>query len=132
MGNDSKVADGGGSTSPASTAVHGLTRDLLTPRMTSRASSFSPRDPYSVQLLREAVNWCLQRPLQVLGFDLKRAEIRALLPPICRSFGLISKIIRLQSRFDPSIELIFALVRFNPKGMNSMRGLGLNSASAPW
>jgi hypothetical protein len=132
MGNDSKVADGGGSTFPASTAVHGLTRDLLTPRMGSRASSFSPRDPYSVQLLREAVNWCLRRPLQVLGCNLKRAEIRALLPPICRGFGLISKIIRLQSRFDPSIELIFALVRFNPKGMNSMRGLGLNSASAPW
>jgi hypothetical protein len=132
MGNDSKVADGGGSTFPASTAVRGLTRDFLTPRMGSRASSFSPRDPYSVQLLREAVNWCLQRPLQVLGFNLKRAKIWALLPPIYRGFGLISKRIRLQSRFDPSIEIISALVRFNLKRTNSMHGLGLNSASAPW
>jgi hypothetical protein len=35
VGNDSKVADGGGSTSSALTTVHGLTRDLLTPRMGS-------------------------------------------------------------------------------------------------
>jgi hypothetical protein len=78
VGNDSKVADGGGSTSSALTTVHGLTRDLLTPRMGSRASSFSPRDPSPVQLLREAANWCLRRLLRVLGFDLKRAEIWAL------------------------------------------------------
>jgi hypothetical protein len=37
VANDSKVADSGGSTPPpsASTAVHDLTRDLLTPRMGS-------------------------------------------------------------------------------------------------
>jgi hypothetical protein len=148
MGNDSKVADGSGSTFPPSTAVHGLTRDLSTPRMGSQASSFSPRDPSPVQLLREVANWCSRRPLQVIGFDLKRAEIRALWPPIgfdlkraeiralwppiYRGFGLILKRIRLRSHFDPSIELISALVRFNPKGTNSMRGLGSDSASAPW
>jgi hypothetical protein len=132
MGNDSKVADGGGSTFPPSTAVHGLTRDLSTPRMGSQASSFSPRDPSPVQLLREVANWCSRRPLQVIGFDLKRAEIRALWPPIYRGFGLILKRIRLRSHFDPSIELVSALVRFNPKGTNSMRGLGSDSASAPW
>jgi hypothetical protein len=44
-GNDSKVVDGGGSAFIASTAVHGLTRDLLTPRMGSRASSRSFPDP---------------------------------------------------------------------------------------
>jgi hypothetical protein len=97
-------------------AVHGLTRDLPTPRMGSRASSFSSQDPSPVQLLREVVNWCLQHPLRVLGFDLKRAEIRALWPPIYSGFGLISKRIRLRSCLDPSIELISVLVRFNPKG----------------
>jgi hypothetical protein len=130
--NDSKLADGGGSTFLASTAVHGLTWDLLTPRMGSRASTFSPRDPSLVQLLREAVNWCLRRPLQVLGFDLKRAEIQALWLPIYRGFSLISKRIRLWSCFDPSIELIYALVRVNLKGTNSMRSSGSDSASTPW
>jgi hypothetical protein len=110
------VVDDGDSTPPASTAVHGLTRDLPTPRMGSRASSFSPRDPSSVQLLREAANWCLQCPLRVLLFDLKRAEIRVLWLPIYRGFSLILKRIRSRSCFDPSIKLISALVSFNPKG----------------
>jgi hypothetical protein len=55
------------------------------------ASSFSPRDPSLVQLLQEATNLFLQCPLRVLGFDLKRAEIWALWPPIYRGFGLILK-----------------------------------------
>jgi hypothetical protein len=58
-GNDTKVADGGGLTFPALMAVHGLTRDLPTPRMGSRASSFPPQDPSPVQLLQDAANWCL-------------------------------------------------------------------------
>jgi hypothetical protein len=84
--------------------------------MGSRASSFSPRDPSRVQLLQEAANWCLRRPIQVLGFDLKWAEIRVLWPPIYGGFDLISKRIRSRSYFDPSIELVSVLVRFNPKG----------------
>jgi hypothetical protein len=116
VGNDSKVADGGGLTFSALIVVHGHTRDLPTPRMGSRASLFSPRDLSPVQLLREVTNWCLRHPLLVLGFDLKRTEIRALWPPIYRGFDLISERIRSQSCFDPSIKLIFALVRFNPKG----------------
>jgi hypothetical protein len=47
-GNDSKVADGGGSTFSASTTVHGLTRDLSTPRMGSRASSRSFLGPIAL------------------------------------------------------------------------------------
>jgi hypothetical protein len=78
------------------------------------------------------VKWCSRRLLHVLVFDLKRPEIRALRSPISRGFGLISKGIRLRSCFDPSIELISALVRFNPKGTNSMRGLGSDSTSTPW
>jgi hypothetical protein len=35
VGNDSKVADGSGSTFPALVASHGLTRGLLTPRVGS-------------------------------------------------------------------------------------------------
>jgi hypothetical protein len=42
------------------------------------------------------------------------AKIRAPWLPIYRGFGLISKRILLRSRFDLSIELISALVRFNP------------------
>jgi hypothetical protein len=91
VGNDSKVADGGGSTFPTSTVLDGLTRDSLAPRMGSQASLFSPQDPPQVQLLRVAANWCLRHQLQVLGFDLKRAEIRALWPPIYRGFSLILK-----------------------------------------
>jgi hypothetical protein len=89
-GNDPKVVVGGDSTFPASTVSHGLTRDPPAPRMGSQASSFSPQDPPVVQLLREAVNWCLRHPLRVLGFDLKRAEIRALWLPIYR--GLIAEL----------------------------------------
>jgi hypothetical protein len=115
-GNDSNVAVSGSSTFPTSTAPHGLTRDRSTPRMGSQASSFSPQDPPLVQLLREAANWCLRRLLRVLGFDQKRTEIRALWPPIYRGFGLISKRIRSRSCFDPSIELVSALVGINLKG----------------
>jgi hypothetical protein len=57
--------------SQASTASHGLTQDPPAPRMGSQASSFSPPDPPLVQLLQEAVDWCMRRLLQVLGFDLK-------------------------------------------------------------
>jgi hypothetical protein len=57
----------------------------------------------------------LRRSLRVLGFDLKRVEIRTLWPPIYRGFGLISKRIRSRSCFDPSIELISAMVGINPK-----------------
>jgi hypothetical protein len=114
--NNSKVADSSGSTFPASTVAHDLTRDPPAPRMGSWASSFSPRGPPLIQLLQEAVNWCLRRPLRVLGFDLKRAEIRALWLPIYRGFGLISKRIRSRSYFDPSIELVSVLVRINLKG----------------
>jgi hypothetical protein len=116
LGNDSKVVDCGGSTFPASVALHSLTRDFPTPRMGSLASLFSPRGPSSVQLLREVANWCPRRPLRVLGFDPKRAKILALWPPIYLGFGLISKRIRSRSHFDPSIELVSVLVRFNPKG----------------
>jgi hypothetical protein len=115
-GSDTKVADGGGSTFSASTVVHGLTWDLLTPRLGSWASPFSPRDPSPVQLLREAVNWCSRHPLQALGFDPKRAKIRAPWPPIYRGFGLITKRIRLRSHLDPSIKLVSTLVRFNLAG----------------
>jgi hypothetical protein len=51
--------------------------------------------------------------------DLKRAEIRALWPPMYRGFGHISKRIRSRSCFDPSIKLIYALVGINLKGKNS-------------
>jgi hypothetical protein len=71
---------------------------------------------YPVQLLREAANWCPRRPLRVLGFDPKRTKIRAPWPPIYKGFGLISKRTLLRSRFDLSIELVSALVRFNPMG----------------
>jgi hypothetical protein len=116
VGNDPKVADGGGSTFPALTVSHGLTRDPLAPRMGSQASSFSHEDPPPVQLLREAANWCLRCPLRVLGFDLKRVEIQALWPPIYSGFNLTSKRIRSRSCFDPLIELISALVGINLKG----------------
>jgi hypothetical protein len=115
-GNDSKVANGSGTTFLASAASHGLTRCLPTPRTGSRASSLSPRDPSLIQLLQEVTNWCLQPLLRVLGFDPKRAKIRALWLPIYRGFGLISKRIRSRSHFDPSIKLISTLVRFNLKG----------------
>jgi hypothetical protein len=132
VGNDSKVVDGGGSTFPASTAVHDLTWVLLTPTMGSRASSFSPRDHSLVQLLWEAANWFLQRSLRVLGFNLKQLEIRALWPPIYRGFCLISKWIRSRSYFDPSIKLISALVRFNPKGrLPGQYEFGMNSVGRP-
>jgi hypothetical protein len=84
--------------------------------MGSQDSSFSPQDPPPIQLLWEAANWCLRRPLQVLGFDLKRAEIQALWSHIYRGFGVISKRIRSLSYFDPSIDLISVLVGINPKG----------------
>jgi hypothetical protein len=131
-GNNSKVADGGSSTFLTSTAMHGLTRDISTPRMGSRASSFSHRDPSLVKLLREAVNWCSRCLHQLLGFNLKRAEIQALWLPIYRCFGLISKRIRLRSHFDPTIKLVSTLVRSNPKGTNFMCGSVLDSASALW
>jgi hypothetical protein len=71
---------------------------------------------YPVQLLREAVNWCPRRSLRVLGFDPKRAKLRAPWPPIYRGFGLISKRILLRSHFEPSIEFVSALARFNLMG----------------
>jgi hypothetical protein len=54
--------------------------------------------------------------LRVLGFDLKRVEIRAQWPPIYRGFSLISKRIRSRSCFDPSIKLVSTLVAINLKG----------------
>jgi hypothetical protein len=108
-----KLCEGIGDTHPRFN--HGG-NDPLAPRMGSQASSFSPQDPPPVQLLREAVNWCLRYPLRVLGFDLKWAEIWALWPPIYRGFILISKRIRSQSCFEPSIKLVCMLVMITPKG----------------
>jgi hypothetical protein len=94
----------------------------------------SSRSPL-VQLLWEAVDWCMWQLLWVLGFDLKHAEIRALWPPIYRGFGLISKTIRSWSCFDPSIRLVYALDGINPKGKNSRYGTSLEQTRSgcwPW
>jgi hypothetical protein len=122
---DSKVADGGSLTFPGFDGVAQPYPRSSGPRMGSQASSFSPQDPPPVQLLWEKVDWCMQRLLRVLGFDLKRAEIQALWLPIYRGFGLISKRIQSRSYFNPSIGLIYVFVGINPKGKNSRRGTSL-------
>jgi hypothetical protein len=115
-GDDLKVADSGGLNFLSFNAVA-----RPHPRSSGPKDGFpsflvlSSRS-YPVQLLREAVNWCPRRSLRVLGFDPKRAKIRASWPHIYRGFGLISKRILLRSRFDPSIEFVSSLVRFNFMG----------------
>jgi hypothetical protein len=128
-GGDLKVADGGGLTF---LGFDGVARPH--PRSSGLKDGF-PRflvlssRSYLVQLLQEAANWCSRRSLQVLGFDPKRAKIQAPWPPIYRGFCLISKRILLRSRFDPSIEFVFTLVRFNLMGkMPGCYELGMNSA----
>jgi hypothetical protein len=62
-------------------------------------------------------------PHRVLGFGIKRAEIRAIWPPIYMGFGLISKRIWSWSYFDSSIRLGYTLVGINQKGKHSRRGM---------